>query len=338
MSFGIFEIEIQIFHTMTDRDHDYLNMFRMVSDYFTEHAAALTAIVPAFAAQKTEYDTRFASFEQAMYAIDTTAMGAATNKKQRRKQLHALLPFVSSALIQYLTHVAPDAEMAARIKRSRYDITRQNDAQLTLNSRLVWETADAVKTLLSPYGVSAAQVDEMGTAVQNFEDLRTAPRDASDTTKRDRAKMHMLMQELRIYLRQVMDLLLGVLEYSNSLLHYKYQQARKLHKARGKRSEKSPDRVIIAPGSTKELVLRKTPTTAEDGLMCISHSKHAEGELIFYYSTTPAGEQTVEGLTIAAGTRQATTAGAIGYSEERKHLCVRNTAMQRHNAGVARGW
>lgn len=146
------------------------------------------------------------------------------------------------------------------------------------------------------------------------------------------------MKDLRIYLRQVMDTLLGAVKYANEDMHLRYQLARKLRKARGKRSEKSPDRIIINPGSTKELVLRKPATTAEDGLMCISHSKHAQGELIFYYSTTPAGEQTVDGLTIANGTRQATTAGALGFSEERKHLCVRNTAMQRHNAGVARGW
>lgn len=323
---------------MTDLDDDYLKMFRMVSHYFADHEAELAAIIPAFAAQKAEYDTRFAAFELALYSLDAAVIGASTNKKEGRQQLQALLPFVSSALIQYFTHIAPDAEIVARIKRSRQKMTRQNDAQLTVNSQLVWETADAVKTLLGPYGVSAAQVDAMGTAVQNFEDLRTAPRDASDTTKRDRAKMHLQMQELRNYLRQVMDTLLGVLKYSNEPLHHRYQRARKLHKARGKRSEKSPDRIIINPGSTKELVLRKTPTTAKDGLMCISHSKQAEGELIFYYCTTPAGEQTVSGLTIAAGTRQATTAGALGFTEERKHLCVRNTAMQRHNAGVARGW
>lgn len=323
---------------MTDLDNDYLNMFRMVSGYFADHEAELTAILPAFAAQKAEYDARFAAFELAFYSLDAAAIGASTNKKVGRQRLQALLPLVSGALMQYHTHIAPDAEIVARIQRSRQKLTRQNDAQLTVNSHLVWETADAVKTLLAPYGVSATQVDEMGTAVQNFEALRTAPRDAMETTKRDRAKMHRQMQDLRNYLRQVMDTLLGVLKYSNESLHYRYQLARELRKARGKRSEKSPDRIIINPGGTKELVLRKTPTTAEDGLMCISHSKHAEGELIFYYSTSPAGEQQVEGLTIAAGTRQATTAGALGFSEERKHLCVRNTAMQRHNAGVARGW
>lgn len=178
------------FHPMTDLDNDYLNMFRMVRDYFADHEAELTTITPAFAAQKTEYDTRFAAFEQALYSIDATAIGASTNKKEGRAQLQALLPLVSGALRQYYTYIAPDAEIVARIQRSRYDMTRQNDAQLTLNSRLVWETADTVKTLLGPYGVSAAHVDTMGAAVQNFEDLRTAPRDATETTKRDRAKMH----------------------------------------------------------------------------------------------------------------------------------------------------
>jgi hypothetical protein len=110
-----------------------------------------------------------------------------------------------------------------------------------------------------------------------------------------------------------------------------------VHKNRGRRSDKSPDKIFIHPGSIKELVLRKPVTSVDDVLHLSSHSKAAQGTVIFYYSATPAGEQQLEGITLAAGTRQSTTAGALGFSEEKKHLCVRNTAMQRHVAGAARG-
>lgn len=323
---------------MTDVQHDCLSMFQVVSAFFRDEEARITSLIPAFAGLRPLYDARVDAILMLGADSDMDFTGYAMDKQNRRERLEELLTLVGSAAVLHHTHTAPNAEMVGRLGRSLRHIKKQKSADLLANSRFVWETADGFKTLLAPYGVSAALVDEMAVTLGAFEDMRTTPQDVRAVAKGNRSQMGQEIKELRLYLRNVMDVLLRNLEYSDRLLYDIYKNSRRVHKNRGKRSEKSPDRVIIAPGSTKELVLRKTPTTAEDGLMCISHSKHAEGELIFYYSTTPAGEQTVEGLTIAAGTRQATSAGALGFTEERKHLCVRNTAMQRHNAGVARGW
>lgn len=321
---------------MTDVQHDYVSMFQTVSAFFGDDEAQITAIIPAFAGLRPLYDARVDGILMLAADADMDTSGYAADKQQRREQLEALLTRVGSAAVLYHTHTAPDAEMAERLGRSLRQFTRQNASDLLANSRFVWETADGFKTLLAPYGVSAALVDEMAAALSAFEDMRTTPSDMRANARRQRVQMEQEIKELNSYLKNTMDVLLRNLEFSDRVLYYTYRSSRKLHKNRGKRSAKSPDKIFINPGSTKEIVLRNPATAAKEALHLSSHSKTAQGELVFYYSATPAGEQVVEGVTLAAGARQSTTAGALGFSNERKHLCVRNTAMQRHVVGVAR--
>ena len=321
---------------MTDTQEDYLSMFLTVSGFFREEEARITAIIPAFAGLQPLFEARVDSILMLGSESDMRLTGYAKDKQNRRERLEEYLTRVGSAAVLHHTHTAPDAEMAERLARSLSQYKKQSTADLLANSRFVWETADGFKTLLAPFSVSAAQVDEMAVAIGAFEDMRTTPRDVRAVAKRKRTQMEQEINDLRLYLRKVLDVLLRNLEFSDRVLYYTYRSTRKVRKNRGKRSEKSPDKIFINPGSTKELVLRNPVTSADDALHLSSHSKAAEGDAVFYYSATPAGEQVGEGLSLAAGTRQSTTAGALGFNEERKHLCVRNTAMQRHVVGVAR--
>ena len=321
---------------MTDSENDYLSMFLTVSGFLREEEALITSIIPAFAGLQAPYAARVDAILMLGSRTDGDFTGYAMDKQNRRERLEEYLTRVGNAAVLYHTFLAPDAEMVGRLSRSVKRYKKQAAADLLTNSRFVWETADGFKTLLAPYGVSAAQVDEMAVALGAFEDMRTTPQDVREGAKRDRAQLKQEIKDLSSYLKNTLDVLLRNLEFSDRVLYYTYRNTRKLHKNRGRRSEKSPDKMILNAGSTKELVLRNPVTSAQDALHLSSHSKTAQGQAIFYYSATPAGEQAVEGITLVAGTRQSTNAGALGFSDERKYLCVRNTAMQRHMVGVAR--
>lgn len=167
---------------MTDEQNDYYSMLGLLRLYFDDVETQLLTVLPAFAGERLTFDALYAAIEASAVDASPDITGYAQDRSLARIALLTDVALVGAAGIYYFTHTAPDGEVVNRLKRCLRDVTRQSAADLTVNSRTVWETADGVKALLAPYGISAGDVDALQVKLAKWEDLREAPLDIRATT------------------------------------------------------------------------------------------------------------------------------------------------------------
>jgi len=153
-----------------------VNMLETVSAYMAEQNAVWNSMAPLQSAM-TDFDAELAH-------LGTDAQthaepgGASVDKADARDALEDVT-FLMCEALSVVAHTANDNELAALTRVTRSTLDRMTEAELSNRAGSVLARANAHKTELQPLQVTQANLDEMGHALTQFDELRTAPRTAT---------------------------------------------------------------------------------------------------------------------------------------------------------------
>ncbi len=322
---------------MNKYQNETLIMLQVVSAYFDENQLQITAALPAFAAQRVEFESILQSIYQSSSDAQDDITGHAADKSQVRQELREALLRTGRAGMLYYTHALPDERMAERLRMAMRIAGLRTDATLLVNATTICQVCEGIKTLLLPYGQSAADVDGFALLISSFEAVRTGPREARSQSRRQRQAMVSSLNQARTLLHEIMDPMLSILQSAHPLLYGKYKAARKLRKTGGRRAADKPFFSRIKAGTAKALNRADKIEKAENSLRLSSHTAAAGGTLIIYFAASEAEPPAGTGLALAPGQKLNTTAGALGFSAQKPLLMARNDGHTPHTVGLIVG-
>jgi len=317
---------------------DNLGMLQLVSAQFNDHQAEIVAVVPAFAAQKVLFDGLLASIYESATEADGDLSGYTVSKAESRKALLEATQRVGMAGILYHTHVAPNPMLADRLRTSTRTVNLKTDAALLVNATAVHQVCDGVKALLTPYGISAAQVDALLALITGFEGEHTSPREARAEANRHKRELQKRLLAANALLRETIDPMMSMLQSTNHLLYRKYRLSRKMRQSANRRAADKPYKTMLHPGSTKALQTQGKSIKATTTLRLSCHTKEVSETVTFFFASSPTDEPT-DGMsrTLGALEKTAATATELGWSAARPTLFARNNGHSLHTAGVLVG-
>ncbi len=323
---------------MTNIQHEYLSMFKVVQLYFDENLSEITALLPAFAGQKAIYDSLITAIYMAGAEADQDITGYAVDKYEAREKLVTGMLRISGAALLYYTNVAPDATLAERIRHSSKVISLRTDASLIVNTMVIQQVSEGIKTLLGPYGVSAADVDSLPALLNAFEARRSQPREMRQEAFRQKKIMDTHFAQTKTLLRETIDRMLGLLSSSHSLLFAKYKSARKIRRTGGRRAAGKPYMRRVQPGAVAVLRLSNKISGDQQPIRLSSHTAGSPGRVNIYFSANPTRVPSEgEGIEISSLQTTSLTAGDLGYTEQKPYLCAYNSGHMLHTVGVVLG-
>jgi len=319
---------------MNKSELDLLDMLQTVQAYFAENHAAITAQIPAFAAQKTSFDALITGILETAAEAAYDRTGYAQDKKEARTKLENAMQRISTGAALYYTHLAPDEALADRLRLCQKGAANQPAATLIVNALAIHEVADTVKTMLVPYGISAAMVDALPALIDGFESLRSAPQESRLEAARYRKLYLVRLSEAKVLLRQIIDPMLELLQYDHDLLYLKYRNSRKIQRSGGPRQRSKPYTTLLQPGAIKALNTAPSGIIQEQTMLRLSsHTAEATSHVRVYFASD-AEQSPMGGITLEARQQSAHSAQSLGYSTQRPLLLAHNNGQTIHTIGV----
>jgi len=153
-----------------------VTMFKTVSTYMADHTAVWSTMLPLQTAM-TEVDAGIAAIDAAALKHGTP-QGATADKADARDDLEDAT-FLMCEALGVLAHDSGDNDLLAVTRVTRTLLDRMGEEELSTRATAVLAQANAHKTELVPYQVSQANIDEMSSALTEFNQAKTGPRTAT---------------------------------------------------------------------------------------------------------------------------------------------------------------
>ena len=164
-------------------------------------------------------------------AIDTAAQkqetptGATLDKAGARDALEDVL-FLACEALGVLAHTSNDQDLVALTDITRSGIDKLDVEGLSNRATLVLAQANARKTELATLQVTQANIDELSQALQDYNEMKAGPRQATVERMVQTESLSSLFREANNILRNEIDPMVNLFSRTQPLFVSNYQAAR----------------------------------------------------------------------------------------------------------------
>jgi hypothetical protein len=220
-----------------------VTMFKTVSAYLADHSAVWSTMTPLQTAV-TEFDAKVAEIDEAAQKHETPT-GATADKADARDDLEDVT-FLMCEALGVLADTTGDHDLAALTSVTRTSLDRMDEAELSNRAASVLAQANTHKTELQPLQVTQANIDELTSALTNFNDVKTGPRTATVERAALTQSLPNLVREANEILRSKIDRMVSLFSRTNPDFVAGYENARVIvdraatHKTRAATAPETP--------------------------------------------------------------------------------------------------
>jgi len=200
-----------------------VTMFKTTIGVLDDNNAILNSMTPL--------STAVTAFKDKLSAIDAAAQkqemptGATQDKAEARDALEDVL-FLMCEALGALAHASKDQNLLALTDITRSGIDKLDSEQLSNRAALVLAQANAKKSDLAAVQVTQANIDELTQALQNYNEVKAGPRQATAERVAQTESLSSLIREANDILRNQIDRLVNLFARSNPQFVSSYQAAR----------------------------------------------------------------------------------------------------------------
>jgi hypothetical protein len=216
---------------MDSHKEDRYSMFLKV-DLFLQNNATDLAFNPAIATSQTTLHSYISLIAQADSTATRDITGFTAAKNQHRADQIEQFKLVRAALMGYYT-TSPDIKVKEIIDYEDSEIDKFRDSELYMKTDQVLDIALPIKTMLVPFGATAAQVDALDTLNNAWQALEPIGRLEEAVNKASAKDVGRYFDKTFKLLDDTLDSYLKVVQYNNPNLYDQYLTARMIDDSGG---------------------------------------------------------------------------------------------------------
>lgn len=232
---------------MTDAQSNRLDIFNLVSSFYTVHQAVID-LVPARTSAFTQHNANRAAILTAVGGQSSSTTGPTLDKAQAREQLDLLTDTVF-APVRAWAAVNNDNTTREQFAFSLSQISQIKDDTIQAFLELRINIVNANLSALSDYGITPVLVTQWHDALTLYLSFLTAPRGAIVQRSVQTSNLRTLFKLTSDHLRNVADPLMVTLRASQPDIFDEYTRSRIIIDRKGPGSASNPP----APGQTMKL-------------------------------------------------------------------------------------
>jgi hypothetical protein len=209
---------------MTGWQEDFLNMIYSVKTVVDKFLSAWTTNT-VFAASYTLFTSKIAPIEQNRDAQMANSKGVTTDKNVKRDALAEKALFIVNRIRSYAT-VTANNELLESVHYTQSSFDKSRDADIVGIVDIIIAKANANVTALATYGVTAALITDLQTALTAYSGYIAKPRTVTTQTKNATENLAVLFKDANDILTKRLDLDIEVFKTSKPDFYSQYQTAR----------------------------------------------------------------------------------------------------------------
>ncbi|MBL0129470.1 MAG: hypothetical protein IPP83_18930 [Flavobacteriales bacterium] len=209
---------------MNKPNEDRMSMIYALLQVLMKHAAVWTGLVP-FKNAKDELDANLASLENATQTQETSLKGVALDKRLKKEAMIKKAHEVAEGAYAYAEDKG-NVIMRDAVDYSRSDLNKVRDAVVAQTCQGIHDVANGVIADLGAYGLDAADLTTLQTAIDSYVATVGSPRAALTVRKGATAEINALVKDSMKILTKRMDKLMPEFETSAPAFHQEYFDAR----------------------------------------------------------------------------------------------------------------
>jgi len=254
--------------------------------------------------------------------------GVAEDKQALREKLTAEAYKVGNAAALYYTLVMSDQTLRARALLSQTQMKRLSADALVNKTRLIYQTALPIKTLLLPYGVDATTVDGLPAHIEAFFNAKELPAEERALKKTANKDLQKLFKDADVVLERL-DMIFRVLHSSHPMEYMQYKMSRKIQQLPTNRIMKQG---LLQPASRSVANYARGYLKPQTSITLINESARTKGAALqFYFAAKkgdlPASAQPI--IEVSAGAEKTIPIAKHGFSEATPVLMVFNPSTKK---------
>ncbi|MEO8587975.1 MAG: hypothetical protein ABI432_01285 [Flavobacteriales bacterium] len=217
--------------TMNKASENKMTMFYAVIATCAKYVADWTGLL-SFKNAHDEFAANLKSLEDASQTQETNMKGAALDKRFKRDTMTNKTLELAQAMFAYAEDQG-DVVLREKVNYSASDLAKKRDAVVAQLSQGIRDLANGLVASLADYGVVAADVTALQTAIDAYVAVVSAPRNATTVRKGATAEINALVKDSMKILNNRMDKLMPEFEVSAPLFFQEYFDARIIVDATG---------------------------------------------------------------------------------------------------------
>lgn len=198
---------------MNARQGAKFNMYRAV-EYSCEQNAAVIAAAPAFETAFLEFKAKIVEISQTTQQKSKSLTGVRRDKIKLKQTVCNKADEIARLLYVYAVN-SKNYQLKAEMDVSAYKLMRLNEIVLGSRCQHVYNRAAQNLANLSDYGITSQSLNELQTAIENYENSVSKPRLAISIRKTLVSNLRQLFKEADEILRERMDKLIVVFKAQN---------------------------------------------------------------------------------------------------------------------------
>ena len=213
-----------------------VRMFTAVIAVADQFQAVWSTMAP-FAAAFHRFEDKVQAVNDAAQKQGTATAGASLDRENARDALEDVLFLICQAL-KVLAHQANDNELRTLTDVSSSSLHVMNDVELENLANTIKAQTVARAAQLATLQVSAGNLAELATAIDNFKEVKSAPRAATANRVAHTGALSQLIREASDVLRNELDPMVNLFVRTNPEFVAAYRAARVIVDRTGNRSSK----------------------------------------------------------------------------------------------------
>ena len=233
---------------MNDRRENKLSRNLKVKTYFNTNLATLSPGAPALSGHVTEYNDKTAQCQVYAAEMDEDITGVGEQKQAHRVTMRDLAVAVSGALHSYYLSIK-DLENAKKVYLTKSEVDNARDTAAHYECDRILKKGQEMSVEIEPYGVTAAMLTDLETAVNAFHGYISRTTEERDEKKAAGEMFDVEMKASDAILR-IIDGIMLTQKDAFPMLYLQYISARSIDDMTGGGSPGVPDfEFTVAPGS-----------------------------------------------------------------------------------------
>jgi hypothetical protein len=218
---------ISNFKHMQDRQENKISMYRKLGTFLEEKIDDF-ALYPAIVGIKNQLDANFEAIIDLEVVAGADNTGQTVAKQELQQKVINQILKVGSATALHYTITAPDVSIKEQVDYKKSELDGMRDSDQYAAAKRVFEIADPVKALLTPFGVQATDVDTLNTLKQQFFNVYQKPKQKIAVAAGAGEGVDRVIRDTDKILEEQLDVLMTIVRVDNPDLYAMYEFARKI--------------------------------------------------------------------------------------------------------------
>ena len=212
-----------------------LEMYQRVLGILDQYESTWDSM-PAYASAKSALNETVTGLLAHIPEMYKPITGYAEQKRRLRAELITLVRDASTLLTAY-ARITNDAHLQIRNEAGKTALMQLSEADFKLHVSLVLEDIDQNLAVLSDYGITQAQRDELSAKFNEWLNVMKAPRKAINDRKIERFTIEELVKSGDTLLHNILDKLMLPFQTTQPAFYFQYRSARKILETRGRNDD-----------------------------------------------------------------------------------------------------